>query len=196
MPVRAPALPRRPSAIIPSAGWLGRRRPSRGGLEPLQLHHGPRHRPKGAWSSHSARSGHRLMIARISETHIQAVSDLDRPSRQREALCDRCAPTPSPPEDHSQSANLLVRGWDAVADIPAPPTSSQTVKCSLPRRPLEPQGLTAFPLVRAVLVGAGGVEPPAPSVSANHRGTAVLPAVSAGRARPSGSKLSALFAFS
>jgi hypothetical protein len=131
MPVRAPALPRRLSVIIPSAGWLGRRRPSRGGLEPLQLHRGPRHRPKGAWSSHSARSGHRLMIARISETHIRAVSDLDWPSRQREALCDRCAPTPSAPEDHSQSGNLLVRGWDAIADIPAPPTSSQTVKCSL-----------------------------------------------------------------
>jgi hypothetical protein len=38
---------------------------------------------------------------------------------------------------------------------------------SSPRRPLEPQGLTAFPLVRALPVGATGFEPVTPSVSAN-----------------------------
>ena len=39
-------------------------------------------------------------------------------------------------------------------------------------------------LVTQGVVGAGGVEPPSSSVSANHRGTAVQTAVSAGRVRP------------
>jgi hypothetical protein len=49
-----------------------------------------------------------------------------------------------------------------------------------------PSGLSdcAKALVNAGMVGAGGVEPPSSSVSANHRGTAVRTAVPAGRARP------------
>jgi putative transposase len=45
-------------------------------------------------------------------------------------------------------------------------------------------GRSTEALVIASVVGAGGVEPPSSSVSANHRGTAVRTAVLAGRARP------------
>jgi hypothetical protein len=50
------------------------------------------------------------------------------------------------------------------------------------------KGSLAFPLVRALLVGATGFEPVTSSVSANHQGTAVRKLVFPGRARPSGSK--------
>src|SRR4029453_5967504 len=71
------------------------------------------------------------MVARTKRAHIGAIPSSAFPAgREGSALQPPCA-RPRHPAEGGRSEKLLVRGWIAAEDVPAPLTSSQTVKRSL-----------------------------------------------------------------
>jgi hypothetical protein len=98
---------------------------------------------------------------RYSANTTAHVSDRGIGKRSLAAVRRTCSPGA-----YKSTQKVLARERITVMAIPTPQTASQTVKCSrdlccLPRG----RGPSAFPLVRALLVGATGFEPVISSVS-------------------------------
>jgi hypothetical protein len=147
--------------------------------------------------------GHRLIVARAEAPRIGATPGFRSPPASTPPCCaDVAAGRPDRSRNCAGYGGEVHRHW-----VCRRASELRTVKRSLTAVPVHASLQSAAVGERAVLeqpkalvegveVGAGGVEPPSSSVSANHRGTAVRRAVSPGHARPSGPKLSGHLAFS